>query len=181
MDVTKQMQDAIKTWTSSQRRIIDEVTKVVTDITTPPAANPWETSLDLWKKGVSGFLETQENWSALLVQGVDIATNRDDRSPEWTKRVSELTKLQLELEQKSWETWFAILEQIDPIENANFLKELQPLTETWSENLHRAIELQDEWLQAAINVGKGTANAVEDAAKPIADMVKPTKAKKQPA
>jgi hypothetical protein len=177
MDMSKQLQDAIKTWTNSQKKILEDVTKVVTDFTAPPTSNPWETSLDLWEKGVNGFLESQQDWSGLLIRSVDITTNKGETNGEWSQRVEELTKLNIELQHKSWQTWFAVLKQLDPVERAAFINELKPLTETWSDNVHRAIELQEEWLQSAINViAKETDETAEEAPKKEA-----AKPKKQPA
>ena len=178
MDVSKQMQEAIKTWTDSQKRILEGMTKIVVDFAAPPSLNPWEYSIDLWEKGVKSFLETQQGWSSLLIRGANTATNTVDKDGEWGQRVEDLTKLTIEFEQKIWEAWFSILKQIDPVKNATTLNELKPLTESWSENVHRAIQLQEEWLQSAINLQNNPQPAIEPAkpaAKPQKDGVRPQK------
>jgi hypothetical protein len=178
MDVSKQLQDALKTMTDSEKRVLEVVTKVITDITTPPSTNPWEFSVDLWEKGVKGFLSTQQDWTNLLLRGVNTATNKVDTTGEWNERLGELTKMTLEFQSKIWEAWFAILKQIDPVKNAAVLNELKPLTESWSENVRRAIQLQEEWLQSALKVEAPATIAPKQTAKPQKDGAK---AQKQPA
>ncbi len=175
MDVSKQLQEAIKTMTDSEKRVVDAVTKVITDIATPPTTNPWEFSVDLWEKGVNGFLATQQDWTTLLLRGVSVATGKVDTNGEFNQRLGELTKLTLEYQGKIWETWFAILKQIDPVKNATVLAEIKPLTESWSENVRRAIQLQEEWLQSALKLETTTATPPKQTVKPQKDGVKAQK------
>ncbi|HLY27011.1 MAG TPA: hypothetical protein VKQ72_11775 [Aggregatilineales bacterium] len=175
MDISKQLQEAIKTMTDSEKRVLEVVTKAVTDIATPPSTNPWEFSVDLWEKGVKGFLTTQQDWTALLLRGVGAATTKVDTTGEWSERLGELTKLTLEYQTKIWEAWFAILKQIDPVKNATILKEIKPLTESWSENVRRAIQLQEEWLQSALKFQNDTPAPAKQTIKPQKDGVKAQK------
>ena len=153
MDWSKQMQETIKTWTDSQQRMLEGITKIMVEMAAPPTTNPWEFSLDLWEKGVHGFLETQTDWTRLWIRGVSAVTNRPENS-EWAQRIQQMTKLTLEYQEQFWEGWFSTLKQLDPIKNKKLITELQPLTEAWSANIQRAIQFQEEWLQSAINAPK---------------------------
>jgi hypothetical protein len=153
MDWSKQMQETIKTWTDSQQRILEGITNIMLEMAAPPSTNPWEFSIDLWEKGVKGFLATQNDWTRLWIRGVSAVTNQPDNS-EWAQRIQQMTKLTLEFEEQFWQGWFTTLKQLDPIKNANVINELKPLTEAWSANVQRGIQLQEEWLQSAVNTPK---------------------------
>jgi hypothetical protein len=153
MDWSKQMQETIKTWTDSQQRMLEGITKIMVEMAAPPTTNPWEFSIGLWEKGVNGFLETQADWTRLWIRGVNAATNKPETG-DWAQRVEQMTKLTLEFQEQFWQDWFTTLKQIDPIKNANWIAELQPLTEGWSAMVQRSIKFQEEWLQSAVNSQK---------------------------
>ncbi len=154
MDWSKQMQEAIKTWTDSQQKILEGVTKVMLEMVAPPSTNAWEAGIDLWEKGVRAFLETQADWTRLLMRGAATVVNKSDPNGEWVERVQQITKLTTEFQEQYWKVWFSMLRQLDPIKNATLISEARSLTESWIENIQRAIKLQEEWLQSAINAQK---------------------------
>ncbi len=151
MDWSKQLQETIKTWTDSQQRILEGVTKVMLEMAAPPATNAWEGGIDLWEKGVRGFLETQADGTRLWIRGAAAVVNKSEQNSAWVQNVQQMTKLTTEFQEQFWKGWFATLRQLDPIKNATLIAEAQPLIESWSENMRRAIQLQEEWLQSAVN------------------------------
>src|SRR5262249_23118327 len=147
MDLAKNMQETVKTWTDAQQRMVEGITKVMLDVTTPPSANAWEFSTELWKKGVQGFLATQADCAKLWIRGVSSVASKADVNGELAQNLQQMTKLSIEFQEQFWEGWFTTLKRLDPVKNADWIKELQPLTAAWSENIQKAIKLQEEWLQ----------------------------------
>src|SRR5215510_1434703 len=151
MEWSKNVQETIKTWTDSQQRMVEGITKVMLDVATPPSTNAWEFSTGLWEKGVQGFLATQADSAKLWIRGVFAVTGKADPNGELAQHLLQMTRLTTEFQEQFWQGWFTTLKRLDPIKNANWINELQPLTESWRENIQRAIKLQEEWLQSVVS------------------------------
>jgi hypothetical protein len=153
MDWSKQLQDTIKTWTDSQKRLLEGVGKVVQQIPAP-STTPWEFSVDLWEKSVRSFLDAQREWLGLWIRGIGAVVNKPDQDAQWSSQAQEITRLTIEFQKLFWENWFFTLKQLDPIKYAGKVTDVQPLAISWTANMHRAIQLQEEWLQSAVSAQK---------------------------
>lgn len=145
MDWSKQVQDTLKVWTDSQKRLLDGAAKMVQQIPTP-TTNPWEFSVDVWEKSVTGFLDAEREWLNLWVRGIGAVVNKPEQEAQWSEQAQEITTLTIEYQKLFWESWFFTLKQLDPIKFASKQQELQLLAASWTMNMKQAIELQKEWM-----------------------------------
>src|SRR5262249_8173310 len=131
MDRSNPIEDTIKTWTDAQIRLVDGVGKAMLRLATPPSADPYEFSLDLWEKGVRNYLAMQDDWASLWLRSLAAASGKSDQPGEQLQRLREMARLTSEFQDKFWEAWFTALKRLDPIKNAGWRDEFRPLAESW--------------------------------------------------
>src|SRR5215471_4937019 len=114
MDWSKQIQDTFKIYSDAQSKMVEGVTKVIHELTTPPTTTTWGDTIDRWERVSRDVRKMQADWTDLWIRGIAVTTNNSQEMAEWTKQVRQLSDIMNEYQDQYWHTWLTVLKQLDP-------------------------------------------------------------------
>ncbi len=147
MDWTKQAEEMLKTWTTSQQSMWDSWLKTIQGVGTTQTTETWEKSIETWKDSVQRALEAQNSWTKFWAESVVASSGSNKQTSDWSNQMVEMTKKWTDTQAQLWNSWFETIKKADPsamAQNWN-AEEMQKIVGSWQEAAQKAMEAQMEW------------------------------------
>lgn len=147
MDWTKQAEDMLKTWTTSQQSMWDSWLKTIQSVGTTQTNETWEKSIETWKDSVQRALEAQNSWTKFWAESVVASSGSNKQASDWSNQMVEMTKKWTDTQAQLWNSWFETIKKADPSAMSQTwnTEEMQKIVESWQEAAQKAMEAQMEW------------------------------------
>jgi hypothetical protein len=176
MDWTKQANDMLKTFTSTQQKVWESWVSSSQVISASPSPEAWQKTVDTWRGTVKYALEQQLELTRLWAESVASASVNVPNLPsmpgvaalpgvpatavEWTRQLLDLTRTLTDTQVRLSENWFDLLKKADPSTLAvNWdPTQAQKILTTWQDAAQKAVDAQTQFSQLVV---KAAANSVE--------------------
>ena len=180
MDWTKQANDMLKTFTSTQQKVWESWVSSMQLATTPQSPEAWQKTVDTWRGTVKYALEQQLELTRLWAESVAASSVNMPSLPtvpgmpalpgvptnavDWTRQMLDMTRTWTETQVRFSENWFDMLKKAEP---AAFVQawdptQAQKVMSTWQDATQKAVEAQTQFSQMMV---KAATNSVEAATK----------------
>ena len=171
MDWTKQANEMLKTYTSTQQKVWESWASSMQLMTTPQSPEAWQKTVDTWRGTVKYALEQQLELTRLWAENVATASVNMPSMPgmpsipgmpampsipgmpttavEWTRQMLEMTRTWTETQVRFSENWFEMLKKAEPGVMAQSwdMGQAQKVMATWQEAAQKAVEAQTQFSQ----------------------------------
>lgn len=165
MDWTKQANDMLKTYTSTQQKVWESWVSSMQLMTTPQSPEVWQKTVDTWRGTVKYALEQQLELTRLWAENVATASVNMPSLPtvpgmpampgvpttavEWTRQMLEMTRTWTETQVRFSESWFEMLKKAEPGAMAQTwdMGQAQKIMATWQDAAQKAVEAQTQFSQ----------------------------------
>lgn len=176
MDWTKQANDMLKTFTSTQQKVWESWVSSMQLMATPQSPEAWQKTVDTWRSTVKYTLEQQLELTRLWAESVATSSVTMPGLPsipgmptmpgvpatavEWTRQMLDMTRTWTETQVRFSENWFEILKKAEPSALAQGWDagSAQKIMATWQEAAQKAVEAQTQFSQMMV---KAATNAVD--------------------
>jgi len=167
MSVQKQMEDAMQTWTETQKKMWDGWAESLKGFgIATPNNDMWLKTVETWQGMVTNGLETQNQWAKMWTENLGKVEGLPAPTVEWAKQAEEMNVRWTTLQKQLWEKWFEFVKKLEPGQLPKVeADEIQEMFTAWQEATQEIIKLQTEWLNGLAN---NATTAVADAVKPEA-------------
>jgi hypothetical protein len=147
MDWTKQAEDMLKTWTSSQQAMWDSWMKTMQGFGGSQPNDAWEKSIETWRDSVKRALDAQVAWAQFWADSMTSGPGANKQASELSEQLLDMTKRWTETQNKMWDNWFETMKKTDPSTMAQSwnTEDVQKIVQTWQEATQKAMEAQMEW------------------------------------
>ncbi len=168
MDWTKQANDMLKTYTSTQQKVWESWVSSMQLATTPQSPETWQKTVDTWRGTVKYALEQQLELTRLWAESVASASVNMPNMPgvpgmpampgvpatavEWTRQMLEMTRTMTETQVRFSENWFEMLKKAEPGMLAQVwdMGQAQSVMSSWQDAAQRAVEAQTQFSQMMV-------------------------------
>lgn len=176
MDWTKQANDMLKTFTSTQQKVWESWVSSMQLAATPQSPEAWQKTVETWRGTVKYALEQQLELTRLWAESVAAASVNAPSMPmmpgmpsmpgvpttpvEWTRQMLEMTRTWTETQVRFSENWFEMLKKAEPsmMTQAWDMGQAQKVMATWQDAAQKAVEAQTQFSQMMV---KAASSAVE--------------------
>jgi len=153
MDWIEQSQQMFKSFVDTQQKMWESMAPNLK----PATQSVWEQSILTWQKSVEKLLESQSGWikmwtGSILVQGAS------DESKRLAEAIESTAKTWLDTQKMQWDSWFAMLKQLDPAQISNNSATVIKLLENWQEQAQQMMITQTSWLEKWAETVKSLGN-----------------------
>ncbi|MEI6181485.1 MAG: hypothetical protein WCP31_12070 [Chloroflexales bacterium] len=174
MDWTKQANDMLKTFTSTQQKVWESWVSSVQTSTTTPSTEAWQKTVDTWRGTVRYALEQQLELTRLWAESVAVSSVNVPNlgvipgmpalpgvpatAVEWTRQLLDVTRTMTDTQVRFSENWFEMLKKAEPSTLAlNWdPTQAQKILSVWQDAAQRAVEAQNQLSQMVVKVASGT-------------------------
>ena len=148
-DWTQQMEEATQQWTEMQRKLWSSWGETAKQATTKVQAKAmWQQTLDMWRNSIHRMLEMQVETARLLSENVNDSKSLEGVA-QWADQSYEMTKQWSAVQKQMWDSWFQMVEKIDPTQLNNVMDlDNQPVMKFWKDMSQQASSMQQEWMKA---------------------------------
>lgn len=178
MDWTKQANDMLKTYTSTQQKVWEGWVSSMQLMSTPQSPEAWQKTVETWRGTVKYALEQQLEltrlWaesvaassvslpSAPSVPGLPALPGAPTSAVEWTRQMLEMTRSWTETQVRFSENWFEMLKKAEPgaLAQSWDVTQAQKIMATWQDAAQKAVEAQTQFSQMMVKAA-GNLNSVE--------------------
>jgi hypothetical protein len=176
MDWTKQANDMLKTFTSTQQKVWESWVSSMQLVSSPQSPEAWQKTVDTWRGTVKYTLEQQLELTRLWAESVATASVNVPNIPgipgmpalpgvpasavEWTRQMLDVTRTWTETQVRFSENWFELLKKSEPSTLAvNWdPTQAQKIMSIWQDAAQKAVEAQTQFSQMMV---KAATNSVE--------------------
>ncbi|NTU84104.1 MAG: hypothetical protein HGA45_32840 [Chloroflexales bacterium] len=176
MDWTKQANDMLKTFTSTQQKVWESWVSSMQLISTPQSPEAWQKTVDTWRGTVKYALEQQLELTRLWAESVATSSVNMPNIPgipgmpalpgvpatavEWTRQLLDVTRTWTDTQVRFSENWFELLKKAEPSTLAlNWdPTQAQKIMSTWQDAAQKAVEAQTQFSQMMV---KAATNSVD--------------------
>ncbi len=174
MDWTKQANDMLKTFTSTQQKVWESWVSSVQTSTTTPSTEAWQKTVDTWRGTVRYALEQQLELTRLWAESVAVSSVNVPNigvlpgmpaipgvpatAVEWTRQLLDVTRTMTDTQVRFSENWFEMLKKAEPSTLAlNWdPTQAQKILSVWQDAAQRAVEAQNQLSQMVVKVASNT-------------------------
>ena len=174
MDWTKQANDMLKTFTSTQQKVWESWVSSVQTSTTTPSTEAWQKTVDTWRSTVRYALEQQLELTRLWAESVAVSSVNVPNlgvlpgmpalpgvpatAVEWTRQLLDVTRTMTDTQVRFSENWFEMLKKAEPSTLAlNWdPTQAQKILSVWQDAAQRAVEAQNQLSQMVVKVASST-------------------------
>ena len=174
MDWTKQANDMLKTFTSTQQKVWESWVSSVQTSATTPSTEVWQKTVDTWRSTVRYALEQQLELTRLWAESVAVSSVNVPNlgvlpgmpaipgvpatAVEWTRQLLDVTRTMTDTQVRFSENWFEMLKKAEPSTLAlNWdPTQAQKILSVWQDAAQRAVEAQNQLSQMVVKVASGT-------------------------
>ena len=168
MDWTKQANDMLKTFTSTQQKVWESWIASTQLAATPQSGEAWQKTVETWRSTVKHALEQQLELTRLWAEGVAATSVNMPSTPsmpgmpsmpsrpgmptnavEWTRQMLEMTRTWTDMQVRFSENWFEMLKKAEPtmvMQNWD-MAQAQKVVASWQEAAQKAVEAQNQFSQ----------------------------------
>lgn len=144
-ETREMMRQMMESWSSTQRRMIDQWLDMVEGGGTPPGSNMWRQTLSVWESSVERTMEAQNatmnSWLSQLQEVDDLPDEARQRIEEGRALMKQWTETQSDL----WAKWFDTMRQMDPGKyEANWQETVKHSTAVWRAYAEKMQQLSEE-------------------------------------
>jgi hypothetical protein len=168
MDWTKQANDMLKTYTSTQQKVWESWVSSMQVMATPQSPEAWQKTVDTWRGTVKYALEQQLELTRLWAESVATSSVNMPSMPsvpgmpampgvpatavEWTRQMLEMTRTWTETQVRFSENWFEMLKKAEPsaLGQSWDVGQAQKIMATWQEAAQKAVEAQTQFSQMMV-------------------------------
>lgn len=181
MDWTRQANDMLKTFTSTQQKVWESWVSSMQLMATPQSPEAWQKTVDTWRGTVKYALEQQLELTRLWAESVATSSVNMPSMPgltgmpgmpaipgapasavEWTRQMLEMTRTWTETQVRFSENWFDMLKKAEPGALAQNwdMNQAQKIMATWQDAAQKAVEAQTQFSQMMVKAAS-TMNSVD--------------------
>jgi hypothetical protein len=168
MDWTKQANDMLKTFTSTQQKVWESWIASTQLAATPQSGEAWQKTVETWRSTVKHALEQQLELTRLWAESVAATSVNMPSTPsmpgmpsmpsmpgmptnavEWTRQMLEMTRTWTDMQVRFSENWFEMLKKAEPtavMQNWD-MNQAQKVVASWQEAAQKAVEAQNQFSQ----------------------------------
>jgi hypothetical protein len=182
MDWTKQANDMLKTYTSTQQKVWETWVSSMQLATTPQSPEVWQKTVDTWRGTVKYALEQQLELTRLWAESVATSSVNMPSMPsmpgmtgmpmmpgvpatavEWTRQMLDMTRTWTETQVRFSENWFEMLKKTEPgtLAQGWDMSQAQKIMSTWQDAAQKAVEAQTQLSQMMVKAATTTMNSSE--------------------
>lgn len=165
MDWTKQANDMLKTFTSTQQKVWESWVSSMQLMAAPQSPEAWQKTVDTWRGTVKYALEQQLELTRLWAESVAASSVNMPSMPtvpgmpampgvpttavEWTRQMLEMTRTWTDTQVRFSENWFEMLKKAEPSMMAQTwdMSQAQKVMGVWQEAAQKAVEAQTQFSQ----------------------------------
>lgn len=147
-DWTQQMEEATRQWTDMQRKLWSTWGETAKQATTKVQTKAmWQQMLDMWRNAVHRMLDMQVETARLWAENVNNSETLEGVA-QWADQSYEMTKQWSIVQKQMWDSWFQMVEKIDPTQMNSMLEmENQPVMKFWKDMSQQATAMQQDWMK----------------------------------
>lgn len=178
MDWTKQANEMLKTFTSTQQKVWESWVSSMQLMAAPQSPEAWQKTVETWRTTVKYALEQQLELTRLWAENVAASSVSMPSMPtmpgmpampgvpatavEWTRQMLEMTRTWTETQVRFSENWFEMLKKAEPGMMAQSwdMGQAQKIMATWQEAAQKAVEAQTQFSQMMMKAASSM-NAVD--------------------
>jgi gas vesicle protein len=149
MDPTQQMEEMIKTWTDTQKKMWDTFFTTVQSAGRMPGNQAWQQTIGMGEELLKGMLNTQSEWIATWVDSLSDFDGVPEPALESAKQFREMTRQWAKTQEQLLGNWFAMLKKLAPAQPADVLMSMpQEMFKTWQSTTQTIMDAQMEWMRS---------------------------------
>lgn len=149
MDPTQQMEEMLKTWNDTQKKMWDTFFTTVQSAGGVPANLAWQQTLSMGEELFKNMLNTQSEWIAAWVEGLSGFDGVPAPALESAKQFRDMTRQWTKTQEQLLGNWFAMLKKLAPAQPADVLTSMpQELFKTWQSTTQTIMDTQMEWMRS---------------------------------
>lgn len=174
MDWTKQANEMLKTFTSTQQKVWESWISSMQMMATPQSPEAWQKTIDTWRGTVKYALEQQLELTRLWAESVAASSVNAPSLPsipgmpampgvstttvEWTRQMLEMTRTWTDTQVRFSENWFEILKKAEPgVMAQNWdMGNAQKIMATWQDAAQKAVEAQTQFSQMMVKAASNS-------------------------
>jgi gas vesicle protein len=147
MELTKQTEEILKTWTDVQKKSWEGWLETIKSYDASQPAQVWEKTINTWQDSVKRTLEAQAEGSRIWAESVTSVQGAPKEVAEWAKQVQEMTQRWTEVQQQLWDNWFEVAKKADPSKIGETWggSEGQNILQAWQDVAQKVLNTQSEW------------------------------------
>ena len=155
MDWSDQMQDMMKTWMGTQRRMWDSFFDTMQGASKSQYSRAWEQTLDVGEQALKNTFKAQADWMQAWVEGFESIEGVPESGVEYAKQFQEMASRWNESQQKLWVNWFEMLRNLDPErKSGGWESTVENMFKTWQDSTQKIMETQTEWMRSWAETAK---------------------------
>ncbi len=177
MDWTKQANDMLKTFTSTQQKVWESWVSSSQVVSASPSPEAWQKTVDTWRGTVKYALEQQLELTRLWAESVAVSSVNvpnissipgipgvpgmpglpalpgvPANAVEWTRQMLDMTRTLTETQVRFSDNWFDMLKKADPSTLATTWDptQAQKILASWQDAAQKAVEAQSQFSQFVV-------------------------------
>lgn len=144
-ETQKMMNQMMKSWSNTQRQMIDQWLDMVEGASGPQAGQMWKQTLSVWESSVKRTMEAQNatmnSWMSQIQEVDGMPEEAKERVEEGKAIMKQWTETQGDL----WEKWFETMRTMDPSAyESNWQEMAKHSVSVWRDYSEKIQNLSDE-------------------------------------
>jgi hypothetical protein len=170
MDWTRQANDMLKTFTTTQQKVWETWVASMQLASTTQSPDAWQKTVDTWRGTVKYALEQQLELTRLWAESVAASAVSLPSMPtipgmpalpgvpttavEWTRQMLDMTRSWTDNQVRFSENWFEMLKKAEPgtLAQGWDMTQAQKVMATWQDAAQKAVEAQTQFSQMMVKV-----------------------------
>lgn len=155
MDWSDQMQDMMKTWMNTQRRMWDGFFDTMQGAGQSQFSRVWEQTLDVGEKAMQNTYKAQADWMQAWLEGLESVEGMPESGVEYAKQFQEMAQRWGESQQKLLANWFEMLRNLDPNRKPDSWEStVDKMFKAWQDTTQKIMDTQMEWMRSWAGAAK---------------------------
>jgi hypothetical protein len=146
-DWTKQTEEMFRTWSETQKKLMENWAGSMKGMGAPQGAEFWEKTLATWEETLEKSTKTQSEWTEKWIENLKSMEGIPEQAVESTERFQEMTQRWTSTQEQLWSKWFEMLRGLDPSSlTEKWSEAIQNPLQAWQDATKQVMDAQAEWM-----------------------------------